>query len=156
MKRLALILLVLLYFINTNYMKASPLMGAEITWTCVGQDSFLVKFVGYRDCNGITLTIDPITFKSASTSATITTLTMPTASVTDVTPICNSGCNRCKSSSCSFPYGVEKYSSQAIVNLSSAASSCNIIISWQQSHRMTSITTGAGGQNFYIEAKLNR
>jgi hypothetical protein len=32
-----------------NRVDASHMMGGEITWTCVGQDSFLITVVFHRD-----------------------------------------------------------------------------------------------------------
>jgi hypothetical protein len=47
-------LLFLFFFIVLSFCaKATHEYGAELTWANVGQDSFLVKFVLYIDCNGI-------------------------------------------------------------------------------------------------------
>ena len=136
--------------------QATHMMGSDLTWTCIGKDSFLVKLVIYRDCNGVQLSAAPATFKCSSTGATITSVTMSPGAGTDITPVCNSSCTRCQSLSCSFPYGIQRFIMTQLVVLSSAGSCCNIEIYWQQSARNSNITTGAANMNFYIEAKMNR
>jgi hypothetical protein len=158
MKKLAVIVLVFLSLIGINQTKASHLMGGEITWTCVGQDSFMVKLIIYRDCNGITLGVTPINFKCAGIGTLITSSSIPVGTPVDITPICNSGCSRCQSTGCSFPYGIHRYTMQSIVDLSSAGSCCDVVLSWTQNARNAAITTivGAGSVDLYIEAKMNR
>jgi hypothetical protein len=158
MKKLSLIFIVLLSLAGINKADASHLMGADITWTCVGQDSFLIKLVVYRDCNGITLAVSPINFKCATSGASITSINISVGTPVDITPVCNSGCTRCQSMSCSFPYGIHRYTMQGIVILTSAGSCCSINISWSQNARNSAITTitGAGSDDLYVEALLNR
>jgi hypothetical protein len=133
-------------------------MGGEITWTCVGQDSFMIKLVVYTDCNGMSLGTSPITFKCATSGATITTLNIAVGSPVDITPVCRTSCSRCQSSGCSFPYGIRKYTMQNLVILNGAGSCCSINISWSQTSRNSAITTitGAGSDDLYLEALLNR
>ena len=158
MKKLSIIALVLLSLISIDKANASHLMGADITWTCVGQDSFLIKLVVYRDCNGITLGVSPINFKCTSSGASITSLSINIPTPIDITPVCNTSCTRCQSLSCSFPYGIHRYTMEAIAILNSAGTCCNITISWDQSARNGAITTipNASSYDLYIEAQLNR
>jgi len=157
MKKLVKVLFVLLISLSSySGAKATHMMGSDLTWKCVGQDSFLIKLVVYRDCNGVYLSSTPITFTCATTGATITSLSIGVGTPVDITPVCNSSCTRCQSTSCSFPYGIHRFTMQGIVKLSGAGSCCSIRISWEQAARNSNITTGAADQNFYIEAKLNR
>jgi hypothetical protein len=154
-KFLTLSILILLTF-QFNRLLASHVTGSEITWTCIGQDSFLIKLDVYRDCNGIVLAAGPITFKCASTGATIVSVTATPGTPVDVTPVCRNGCTRCSSLSCAFPYGIHKYTMHNLVVLSNAGSCCQVKLSWEQCCRNAAITTGAGGENFFIEGILNR
>jgi PKD repeat protein len=156
MRKTGLIVLILFSLLSIDNANAWCMVGANITWTCVGQDSFLVKEEVYMDCNGISLSTSQITFKCAATGTTITTLGVSPGTPIDVTPVCNTSCTRCSSMSCSFPYGFRRYTYQGIVNLNNAGSCCNIAISWEWCCRNYSITTGPGDQNFYIDAELNR
>ena len=157
MKQFKFIILVLVLS-AFSFMKAeaSHLMGSDLTWTCVGQDSFLIKLVVYRDCNGIPLNTTPINFYCATTGASITSLNINVGTPVDITPVCNSSCTRCQSSSCSFPYGIHRYTMLGIVKLSGAGSCFEIRMSWAQSARNSAITTitGAGSDDLYIEAVL--
>jgi gliding motility-associated-like protein len=159
MKRLGFVILLLLSLTGIYSAKASHVMGAEITWTCVGQDSFIVKLVAYRDCNGISMSVhDTINFKCATTGVLITSLGITAGTPTDITPVCKTSCTRCQSLTCSFPYGIQRYSMQGLVILNAAGSCCNITILWDGNQRNVAITTiqNAGISNFNIEAQLNR
>ena len=144
--------------ISPKSISASHLMGSDLTWTCIGQDSFLIKLVVYRYCNGITLSTSPINFYCATTGASITSLSIGIGTPVDITPVSSSGCTRCSDPGCSFPYGIHRYVMQGIVKLSGTGSCCEIRMSWYQSARNAAITTstGAGTADLYIEAQLNR
>jgi len=131
-------------------------MASDLTWTCIGQDSFMIKLVVYRDCNGDLLNTTPIIASCFQTASEITRISINPGTPVDITPACNINCTRCQSLSCSFPYGIQRYTMQGMINLSGAGSCCNIKMSWEQCCRNGSITTGADGENFYTEATLNR
>lgn len=54
MKKIFLLAISLILFWNIDS-KASHIAGADITYTCVGQDSFMLKVKIWRDCSGIDL-----------------------------------------------------------------------------------------------------
>jgi len=147
----------LLVFISG--IRASHLMSAEIAWSSIGQDSFLIKLTVYTDCNSSnTLGTSPINFKCATSGASITSVNITPGTPIDITPICKSSCTRCQSAGCSFPYGIHKYTMQGLVMLNGAGNCCQISMSWSQSARSSAITTipGASGYDIYIEGLLNR
>ena len=156
MKKPGWIVFVLLTLISINKIKASSIMASDISWMCVGQDSFLVKLVVYRDCNGDAVATIPLQITCASTGSIISTVNFYPGTPVDVTPVCCTACTRCQNPDCSFPYGIHRYTMQVIIKLSNAGSCCNIKLSWQLCCRNSSITTGADGKNFYTEATLNR
>lgn len=131
-------------------------MASDLTWTCVGQDSFLIKLVVYRDCNGDFLTSTPVIFTNPNTNAEITRLNTNPGTPVDVTPTCKVSCTRCQRPDCYYPYGIHRYTMQGIVKLNAAGSVCNVKMSWEQCCRSTAINTGAAGADFYTEATLNR
>ncbi|MBT6835180.1 MAG: hypothetical protein HOA61_03980, partial [Bacteroidetes bacterium] len=56
MKRQSTVLFLILMLICMNFSSsATHIAGGEMSWTCVGQDSFLVTLTIYRDCNGVQL-----------------------------------------------------------------------------------------------------
>jgi hypothetical protein len=159
MKKPGLMILILSSLLSIYNAKAMPLMGGDITWICVGQDSFLIKLVVYRDCNSITISGQTINFKCATSGASITSINLSQGTPVDITPKCNTSCTRCQSSACSFPYGMHRYTMQGLVILNGAGSCCNISISWDGWYgRNAAITTitSASSYELYVEAKLNR
>jgi len=158
MKGKKIILLIFLiissFFISLPTVKATHMMGSDITWTCVGKDSFMIKLVIYRDCNGVQLSAASIPIKCASTGITITTVSISKPPPVDITPTCGSSCTRCQSSGCSFPYGIEQYTFTKLVVLNTNC--CDLILSYSMCCRNSTITTGAANANFYIDAKMNR
>lgn len=155
-----------MFMLSPTHTKATNLMGSDLTWTNIGQDSFLVKLTVYRDCNGSVLNTAILNFHCATTGNLITSSGIPVPSAVDITPVSNSdgycsGTNstidsRCSNPNSSFPYGIEKYEYISLVVLSSAASCCKINISYYACCRSASITTGMAGQGFYNCATLNR
>jgi hypothetical protein len=157
MKKRLYPLLFLLFFIQgIPCANASQIMGSDLTWTCIGQDSFLIKLVVYGDCNGYAVVSGSIKFNCATSGALITSITANPGTPVDITPVCSSSCSRCTNPSCSFPYGINRYVMQGIVCLNSAGTCCNIDISWTQCCRNLSITTVTLYTQYYTEAKLNR
>ncbi|HPD65145.1 MAG TPA: PKD domain-containing protein [Bacteroidia bacterium] len=153
---LLIILIISSFFISLPMVKATHMLGADITWACIGKDSFVIKLVIYRDCNGVNLGTPSISIECASTGVNITTFSISKPPPVDITPVCTSSCTRCQSTGCSFPYGIEQYTFTKLVVLSNAGSCCDLIISYQECCRNSTITTGAANTNFYIDAKMNR
>jgi hypothetical protein len=136
--------------------RSNNIMASDVSWRCVGQDSFLIKVVVYRDCNGDALLPVDLNIRCLNTGSLISVIKLQPVTPVDVTPACNVSCTRCSDATCSFPYGINKYTMQVIINLSNSGACCRIKLSWQQCCRNISITTGAAGKNFYTEAIMNR
>jgi hypothetical protein len=100
----------------TNEAKSTHIMGSDMTWDCIGQDSFMITLTLYRDCNGIPMdNIARVTVKCVTTSQTLQTMSIPKPPPVDITPTCDNSCTRCESRGCSFPYGIEKVYLPAII-----------------------------------------
>jgi hypothetical protein len=156
MKKILVILsIAVALLLSHNDSCANKIMASDLTWTCVGQDSFLIKLSVYTDCNGDPLMSTPIILSNKLTGIEITRLTIAVGGAVDITPVCNNSCTRCSDPVCSFPYGIHRYTMTGIVNISNAGC-CEVKISWQQCCRNASITNGAAGANFFSEATLNR
>ncbi|MEX0968072.1 MAG: hypothetical protein WD077_12595, partial [Bacteroidia bacterium] len=143
-----------------NTSEASHMMGSDMTWRCIGGDSFQVTITIYRDCNGCTISeaggacsTVPLTLKPSCGNAR--TYNMTLASQEDITPVCKSSCTKCESGGCSFPYGIEKLVLTTIVDLSND-NCCDFTLSILVSARNSNIGTGASNQNFYIDGELNK
>jgi len=136
--------------------RATHVMGADIEWTCLGNDTFLITAHAYRDCNGIPLDGTDLEYFTPGDTCVPTAVSASPAVCcgTDITPVCNRSCDRCISNpSCVFPYGIEEFTITAKVYFD--PNCCNYTISWFESARNSAITTGAANQNFYIEVHVN-
>ncbi|MFM7683271.1 MAG: hypothetical protein ACKO7P_11060, partial [Bacteroidota bacterium] len=63
-------------------------MGGEITYTCVGGNSFVFELVFYRDCNGAEINMVSENIRVWN-HPTVTTINLPFVSRTDISPFCN-------------------------------------------------------------------
>ena len=159
MKRLITIFLMTVFggiLLTTAPVKASHMMGADISWKCNGDTSFTITLTTYRDCNGIQVYALPFTLtpKGGCPGATITTATGSMTNGKDVTPVCKSSCTRCSSPSCSFPFGIQEWEETQTVHFPPTAC-CKYEISWDECCRNGALTT-INPDDFYINALLNR
>ena len=148
-----------LFFVVCGLLYSSPtqathLLGSEISWESLGNDSFKVTVSVYRDCNGVQLSNQPLTLSSnCGTMRVSTTMT----GGYDATSNCKRSCTRCSSRGCGFAYGIQKWHLTGIVSLASWRKNgcCEVTISSGQCCRSRSITTGAASNNFYVQAQMN-
>ena len=155
MKKLVLLLLITLTFsfISKNAY-SNWFLGGEITYDCVGKDSFMVTLSFYRDCRSHNFNSASLMVK-CKTGASITSVSVFPTVFKDVTPTCDTFCNKCTDQSCSFAYGIEKGEHYYLIDLSST-SCCEIIFSFSSCCRQVNISTGSASESFYIEAMLNK
>ena len=147
--------------------KATHLMGSDIRWQCLGQDTYLVTVVVYRDCQGIPLSDQDITLKDCKLNTITLTTSAKKISAKDITPVCKKSCTQCGktpnqspgNTSCKFQYGVEQFVYQQKVIFTSKNNPkkcCQFQISWENCCRNGAITTGASGESFHVEASMTR
>ncbi len=157
-KNVALALLSGLFFVfSSSHAKAARVWGADISWTCKGDSTFLITLTVYGDCNtgqpgASTLSLHSQNSKCSNTILTYTGGTLVNGK--DITPVCNKYCTRCSNSSCSFPFGIEQWEINQTVHFSSTAC-CNYEIQWGECCRDSSLTTIKPGR-FFINALLDR
>ena len=155
MKLLKLLLIFSAFsLLGTFKVSATHVMGSDIQWECIGEDTFRIKVTVYRDCNGIQLGNGPFTISSNCGTMRVS------ASMSggeDITPVCDEQCTRCDSRGCTFKYGIQKWVLTGTVVLSTWRKNgcCEVTISWGQCCRNGAITTGAANNNFYVDAKMN-
>lgn len=148
-------LLIFLWVIGSfSAAKATHLLGGDISWDCLGNDSFKITFTAYRDCNE--LSFSSVNTKISSSCNDIV-LTNTMSGGRDVTPVCGNSVSRCKDTASTFPYGLEEYTYTSIVDLSTLRKNgcCSIVISASICCRSKAITTGSANQNFYIESTMD-
>lgn len=142
----------LLFVCFSGLASASHLMGSDMFYKSLGNGKYEITIRVYRDCNGIQIAQSNIIARCSTNTVTISQQTK--VSVKDVTGI---GANCPVQSRCAgnFQFGVEEHTWKATVDLSSY-SCCEWVLSWSQSARNGSITTGAANQNFFTTAMLNK
>ncbi len=131
---------------------ATHAMGADLTYSCIGNNQYRIKLQFYRDCNGINAAnIETITV-SASGCATFT-LNLPLLSVTEITPSCpgitGTACNGGNGQ-----FGIQKFVYEGTLNLPTACS--NWTLGWQLCCRNNAISTlnNAGTNEMYVSANI--
>ncbi len=145
----------LLYLPFQNCKAGHVVGGGNITWECVGPDRYEVKVSAYRDCasfSGINLSLS-VGCKSGGAIGNIVKKKIGSTNVSDVTPTCESQCTQCGNSQCSFTYGIEKFTSTYLVDLSNA-NCCKVKFSLSRCCRSNGLTF-CSGKNFYIESWFN-
>ena len=155
LRKTVILSLLILPFFNLE-LKATHMMGSDLTWRCIGKDSFMITLVIYRDCNGATLGAASIPIRCTATGQSVTSLSIARPTPVDITPTCGSSCTRCQTSGCAFPYGIEQYTYRGLAVLSNAGSCCKLTLSYTMCCRNSTITTGGADANFYIDAAMDR
>ncbi|MBT5991631.1 MAG: T9SS type A sorting domain-containing protein [Bacteroidetes bacterium] len=146
---------VLLIVSLSFFAKATHQYGSDITWTCVGQDSFLVKYTYYRDCNGIQGSTNTLNIRDHSTNTLIRSESLAFSSTVDITPICSSIDSRCNGNS-TFPYGIEKKIALKVVYLGNVGSICEIRFENYGDSRVGTSNLSSGGVGVFVYSVLNR
>lgn len=151
MKKGILILAFLIGYITQ--VQATHDAGADLTYTCIGGNDYIITLTFYRDCSG---TIEPTTaeidFTSSCTGAFSVVLNKipPTAGV-EVTPVCPGQITTCQTGG--TLYGLTRFVYQGQVTLTPCS---DWTISYSLCCRNYSNTIDdPEGAYLYIQAKLN-
>lgn len=102
MKKLLLLICSFLTF-SSFVVKASHMMGGEITWTCHATGTYVFQLKFYRDCNGI----PGPNAVNLVTNASIGTIPLTLVSQVDISPV-GSGCPTCANPQ-NYPTAVEEF-----------------------------------------------
>ena len=147
-KTLSTLIIALFFHIHAD---ASHFAGSEITYTCLGGNTYLITMSFYRDCSGIAEpTTVPIQFNCSSISSFnfSATLTKIPGTGQEVTPACSAAPTHCNGGN---NYGIREYIYQAQVTLIP----CN---SWTMTYSSccrNPITTTSASGGWYMIAELN-
>ena len=154
MKKSILLLLASVLITSFSHIYASHVMGADLTYTCLGPNQYLITLNVYRDCNGVSLS-GPLTLDYSSSQCGVSsTLNLnQVGNPVDITPACLTSSDACNGGS---GYGIQKYTFQGVLNLPPGCGS-DWVLSWTLCCRNSAITTlsNPGNDNLYIQANLN-
>jgi gliding motility-associated-like protein len=172
MKKIYTLIIILTSFIAA---RATHIRGGDISFSCLGKDTFKIRLVMYRDCTGIayvstvTMTVSPITGGNpGANNCPSSTLTMARISCRDVTPLCSSECKPCSQTSCNTQVslcqqpirsmGIEEvvYEGTLIFPKNINKKCCKFKVAYTIQARNGNITTGSAGEGFYSYAEIDR
>lgn len=154
-----ILLIVFAFFLKEENVMASHMMGADISYTCLGGNQYQISLNVYRDCDGIAVSTNyDVTVSSASCGVT-QTLTLNQASSTgiEVSPLCAAQLSQSTCNGGTLP-GVQQYLYQATITL---PQQCNdwVIATTDVDFccRNSSITnlTSASSEDLHVRATLN-
>jgi gliding motility-associated-like protein len=154
MKKSVLLLCISLFITSFSHIYASHVMGADLTYTCLGPNQYLITLNVYRDCNGVGLNGPMDLNYSSAVCGVNSTLTLnQVGGPVDITPACLTSTDACNGGS---GYGIQKYTFQGVLNLP-ASCGPDWVLSWTLCCRNSAITTlnNPGNDNLYIQANLN-
>lgn len=80
--------LFLLFVLVAFKSNASHVMGGEITYKCIGGNTYIFELTFYRDCNGSDVTISPEVLRVWN-HPTLTSISIPFISREDISPTCS-------------------------------------------------------------------
>lgn len=147
------ILLLVLCFGYFIQVQATHDAGADLTYTCIGGNDYLITLTFYRDCSGVTEpTTAEIDFTSSCTGAFSVVLNkVPPTTGVEVTPVCPGQITTCQSGG--TLYGLTRFIYQGQVTLTPCA---DWTISYSLCCRNYSNTIDdPEGAYLYIQAQLN-
>jgi hypothetical protein len=164
------LLVFILFLTLASNIKANHVMGGDMAYKKVGQDSFLITVNSYKDCKGVNLSTPTIGIRGIGFvySASFTPLQI---SCKDVTPVCRTQCSKCDPSNCNsygypngsnpnctFPMGIEKLTYQQLIILPNNLNSnnCQFKFFFSDCCRNGITSTCCNGESYYNEMILDR
>ena len=134
-------------------MKATHAMGADLTYSCLGNNRYNVRLQFYRDCNGINAA-NTAAVQISSPGCSNSTLTLNLSSVTEITPSCpgivGTACNNGGGQ-----FGIQRFVYEGVVTLPTTCSDWTI--TWSLCCRNNAITTitNPGSNSMTLRTRLN-
>jgi gliding motility-associated-like protein len=148
--------------------RASHMMGADVSYKCLGNGKYKIIAKVYRDCRGIPMGI--VSFGAyAGTNGgngcgSYTLSGLSRVKITDITSRCSTASSPCSpSNSTTGNQGTEEHTFEATIDFNASPLSnflnkstcCEVTFYVNENARNGAITTGASGQNFYSTCMIN-
>jgi len=168
MRKILQILIVISATIFSNPVKASHMMGADMSYQCLGNGKYKITSKVYRDCRGISFS-NPTFGAYAGTSGgngcgNVSVSGLTRTNIRDVTTRCSSSSNPCNpKNTYGTGKGVEEHTFEITVDFTKSplnqfvnkSSCCEVTFYIGQCCRNGAITTGASNANFYTTCMIN-
>jgi len=152
--QLKYLVVILAFSLISSNVFATHAQSADITYQCLGGNQYRINVSFYRDCAGVAApnTVGVNLSSASCNQNSNVTLTRVAGTGQDVTQVCNTITTQCNGGN--YP-GVQEYKYSAVVTL--AAQCTDWVFSFSLCCRNNAINTinNPGGENIYVEAKLN-
>ncbi len=152
--QLKYLVVILAFSLLSGNLFATHAQSADITYQCLGGNQYRINVSFYRDCAGVAApnTVGVNLSSASCNQNSNVTLTRVAGTGQDVTQVCNTITTQCNGGN--YP-GVQEYKYSAVVTL--AAQCTDWVFSFSLCCRNNAINTinNPGGENIYVEAKLN-
>jgi len=165
MRKLLLLIITLFSFLTVQ---ATHMMGADISYKCLGNGKYKIIAKVYRDCRGVpmgTPTFGAYAGLNGGNGCGSYTLSgLSRTSIKDVTTRCSTTSNPCGSPNSGFAgKGVEEHTFEATIDFNTSplnnfvnkSTCCEVTFYVNECCRNGAITTGPASQNFYATAMVN-
>ena len=136
------------------YSSATHIVGADLTYQCLGGNQYQVNLQFYRDCSGVSAPSSATININSASCGQSTSVTLTQISFAEASPLCpaelpNSSCNG------GSLQGVEVYQYSGTITLPAACT--DWVLSYRTGNRNNVVTniTNPGSAWMYIEALLN-
>jgi hypothetical protein len=145
---LARLFLCLLFFPLSN-LHAQKILGADINYKYLGNDSMWVRLVIYLRCDGKTSNFKPGDLLVKPKASSPFKVALSLSGGQDISPVSKGKCTSCMDTGCSFKKGIQMYFSDAWFSLKNF-NDCEFTFSWQAMGREIN------GKGIYVEAMYER
>ncbi len=155
MKKILTLISILIIFIQFNS-QATHIMGMDISYKCLGNNTYHITLSFYRDCSGAAQapTSAPIDYASASCGQTLSATLTQTVNGLEVSPLCPAQILQSSCNGGALP-GVQQYIYEGDITLPVACS--DWVVSYENCCRNAAITNiaAASGYGIRIEASID-
>ena len=141
----------------TQNVQATHMMGADISYKCLGSNKYEITIKMYRDCRGVPIGAPGSIIRCTSTGTQLASFTPTEIRVRDVTPTCAGGGKPCNPPNTTAGQGVEEHTYTVTYDFSTIRKNgcCRVTIGSGQCCRNGAITSGAANQNFWTTAEID-
>ncbi len=152
--RLGIISMLVSFLLLPEKAWASHAMGADLSYQCVGNDSFLVTLNLYRDCAGIAAPANASVNISSASCGLSFNVTLSQVSFQEVSPLCPQQLAQSSCNNGPLP-GVQQFVYESIITLPAQCSDWTISYNLCcRNDQITNLVT-PGSYNLYVRATLN-
>ncbi len=160
-----------LLFWGIGESKAYHVLGADMRYTYISTDKYVITIDLYKDCSNSKASPITLNIKDLSGCGLSKAIGLPQFNCTDVTGVCKTSCTKCKqgkcnvngfpngaNAKCTFNYGIEKVTFQDTFKFPSfwSSSCCKFRLSFSQGARTQGISTCCSAQDLYSYMDMDR